>query len=330
MNLNLSPSERHAEHASFDLASLQINPRFFLWFNDVSRLAEEVGVSLSLGKTGKQVTTFKVGGPLLVMAEPTDSNQLQSLIKAFSDISLPFRILGAGSNVLIPDRGISFPLIKLKGKEFQELGRECNEELVVGSGWMLPILANRLAKEGIAGLEWAGGIPGTLGGACRMNAGALGRCIADVLTWVEFIDSNGDVQRLNRSDLSMSYREGGTPEGAVVVRAGLQLTQSTEERVNSDLERFREERRSKQPSAKPSAGSVFKNPLGQKSAGALVEEAGLKGLQIGGAQVSDKHGNWIVNLGGATASDVTELVALCQKRVFEKSEILLETEIRLW
>ncbi len=292
----------------------------------------EKKVTISRGRLGAECSTFRIGGPIALLLEPADSAALVGLLRDLDKSQIESRFLGVGSNLLIPDEGVSGIVLRLRREGFcflQSLGKG---EFWVGAGWSLPKLANRLAKAGFSGFEWAGGIPGSVGGACVMNAGAHGSCLADVLLEVEVVDQEGKVHRLLRDELDMSYRSGGIPTGAAVTGARVRLVSADSEGTRRRLEEFKAYRMRTQPLRLPSAGSVFRNPsAGGDSAGALIEAAGLKEHKLGGVMVSALHGNWIVNPEQTgLASEVRKLIELCQARVREKFEVELEAEVRCW
>lgn len=261
------------------------------------------------------LTTLGVGGE----AELWEVETPADLAEATAE---PFRVLGAGSNLLVADAGVRGRVLKL-GRSYND-GRTFGgaPEVWLGAATPLPGLVRRAAEAGFSGLEGLLGVPATLGGAVTMNAGTRFGELSDALQEVE-VFIGGGLERLNAADLSLSYRHSALPEGAIITRARLRLTPSTPERVRARLAQVDAARRG-QPKVK-SAGCAFKNPA-QDSAGRLIDAAGLKGLRVGNAMVSAEHGNFIVNLGGATAADVLGLL----ERVRAAVEAPLETEWELW
>ena len=263
----------------------------------------------------RDLTTLKVGGP----AELWEIASLDDLGEATGE---PYRVLGAGSNLLVADAGVPERVIRL-GRAFNDIGSmDGRAELWLGAATPLPGLVRRAQRLGLSGLEGLLGVPAVLGGAVAMNAGTRFGEMSDTLEEVElFVD--GALERVPASDLDLSYRHAALPEGAIVVRARLRLVPSEPERVQARLETVDAARKG-QPKVK-SAGCAFKNPPGD-SAGRVIDAAGLKGLRVGDAMVALEHGNFIVNLGAATARDVCELLA----RIQERTPVPLELEWRRW
>ena len=260
------------------------------------------------------LTTLGVGGE----AELWEVESIGELLEATAE---PYRVLGGGSNLLVADGGVSDRVVKL-GRAFNDVRSFGDSaDVWLGAATPLPGLVRRAAEAGLSGLEGLLGVPAVLGGAVAMNAGTRFGEMSDTLQEVELL-IDGQVERLDAASLGLSYRHSELPKGAVVTRARLRLTRSSPERVREALSQV-DAARCGQPKVK-SAGCAFKNPAGD-SAGRLIDVAGLKGLQVGGAQVSQEHGNFIVNTGGATAQDVVELLEQVRARVGE-----LETEWELW
>jgi UDP-N-acetylmuramate dehydrogenase len=260
-------------------------------------------------------TTLRVGGP----AELWTAEGIAGLIEATRE---PFSVLGAGSNLLVSDRGVTGRVVRL-GQGFNDIRAiDGRSELWLGAATPLPGLVRRAQRLGLSGLEGLLGIPAVLGGAVAMNAGTRFGSAADAVDAVELL-VDGGVERVAISELDPGYRRLALPDGAVIVRAHLTLTPSTPERVAAAMTAVDAARKG-QPRIK-SAGCAFKNPEGD-SAGRLIDEAGLKGLRVGDAMVAHEHGNFIVNLGGATSAEVVELLAQITSRV----EVPLELEWRRW
>jgi UDP-N-acetylmuramate dehydrogenase len=241
--------------------------------------------------------------------------------------SIPFLIMGNGSNLLVRDKGIRGVVIKMSGL-FNQIWVE-GTCIRAQSGTLLSVLAKKALQAGLAGLEFASGIPGTLGGAVAMNAGAYGGEMKDVVDWVQVMDYGGEIYNFNRDELQFGYRTSyiqGKP--FVVIEVNLSLKPGDPEESRALINELARRRRDKQPLSLPSAGSVFKRPEGYY-AGKLIESAGLKGFRIGDAQVSEKHAGFIVNLGEATAKDVIMLIEIIKQRVKEFTGVELEQEIRI-
>ncbi|MCB1149431.1 MAG: UDP-N-acetylmuramate dehydrogenase [Chlamydiia bacterium] len=270
-----------------------------------------------------EFTTFGIGGPAAYFCEVHTLEDLQEALRFVNERSLPLYVLGKGSNSLFDDHGYA-GLVLYNRIDFLERLEE--NRLRVGSGFSFSRLGTLAAREGLSGLEFASGIPGSVGGAVFMNAGANGRETCQALESVEFLDRNGTLKRAALSELEMSYRHSRFhKEYAVIYSAtfALQKDASARERQLEILAK----RKSSQPLQEKSAGCVFRNPEGGYS-GALIEQCGLKGKRIGGAVVSEKHSNFIVNGGGATAQDVLNLAKFIQESVLEKTGMRLQMEVR--
>lgn len=292
-------------------------------------LGKASDISIRSGVSGASLTTMAVGGDVDWLIEPQSEKELSAVLRALSGEGIPFRIIGAGSNIVIPDRGIHVPVIRL-GRGFRET--EINGAKVKAGGSVSLMQLSRAASEaGLEGFEFAGGIPASVGGAVRMNAGAHGGEISSVLEWVRYILPTGEAQSVKASTLAFSYRKAGIPEGAVVIEATFKLVPG--DKVTSDARRsqFLAERKAHQPLTLPSSGSVFRNPDRDRTAGRLLDECGAKGMKKGGVMVSDLHANWIVNpKKDGRASEVVWLVSECQKLAKEKAKVHLEPEIIIW
>ncbi len=292
-------------------------------------LADCPGLVVREGVAGARYTTFAIGGPLQYLVEPCDLDALARLRARLHAEGVPSRALGAGSNLLIPDEGIAGVVIRL-GEGFRLLKDRTKGIFSVGASFSVMRLSRDLSRAGFAGLEFAGGIPASFGGAVFMNAGAHGGEFGDVVERVTVVHRDGAIDTIERGALSMTYRRGGIPEEAIVVGGELCLTESDKDRVAETRAAFLSHRKKTQPLHLPSAGSVFRNPIG-RYAGELIEAAGLKGYAVGGAQVSLLHGNWIVNPDrSATAADVRAVIDLTVDRVRELHGVELEPEVRLW
>jgi UDP-N-acetylmuramate dehydrogenase len=275
------------------------------------------------------LTTYRVGGPAEWFSAPQNQEQLQAVREWAHQQSLPITVLGAGSNLLISDRGLPGFILSTRYLRQQTIDA-ASGLVIVEAGKPLPRLCWQVAEQGLSGLEWAVGVPGTVGGAVVMNAGAHDGTIADSLVSAEVLHPNGQVSLLSREDLHYGYRTSslqGSP--IVVLRATFQLTPGIDpEIVAQTTQRHRDHRLKTQPYDQPSCGSVFRNPLPQK-AGWLIEQSGLKGFRIGGAQVSPKHANFIVNCGNATANDIYTLISVIQKKILDKWELSLHPEVKM-
>lgn len=273
-------------------------------------------------------TSYRIGGPADLYVIVRREEDLLGWITLARQEGVPYCVMGRGTNLLVADEGVRGIVIENRCRGVRSLTKGESVLLRVQAGASLSSLARRTAKEGLGGLEWAVGIPGSVGGAIANNAGAYGDSIAQPLQEVTLLDSQGDVRRMVVSELELGYRTSlFKGEGSVILSADLALHLESRDVLLKRVTSYDRERRKSQPK-EPSAGSVFKNPEGEY-AGRLIEEAGLKGERIGDAQISPLHANYIVNLGRARASDVAALIRLVRDRVWQKHEALLELEIEL-
>lgn len=287
---------------------------------------QKAGIPLAEKEPMTRRTTFGIGGPALLL-RPRSRAELQAAMTLCREAGEEPFILGRGSNLLVSDSGISRPVIQLDG-DFTAITREGNT-LRCGAGASLIAVCRAAAENSLSGIEWGYGIPGSLGGGVYMNAGAYGGEMKDILTEVTFLDEAGEYRTLPAAELSLSYRHSIFEErpGTVIVEAVLTLTPGDLAAIRAAMEDYMSRRREKQPLEYGSAGSTFKRPVGNY-ASALVDQCGLKGLSVGGAEVSRKHAGFIINRGGATAADVRELIAEVQRIVREKTGYTLECEIK--
>lgn len=269
-------------------------------------------------------TTFKIGGPADYFLEPLDRADLINLIKYLNEINYPYVIMGNGSNVLISDNGFRGCVINLE-YGFNRIKIE-DTKVYAEAGIKLSKLVDVCIENSLVGLENLAGIPGTLGGAIIMNAGAYGSEISDHVTQVEVLVDN-KIKLLTKKQCGFSYRKSNL-EKSIVVSASFILTKGDKVKAKEKRRELILKRNESQPVNLPNAGSIFKNPEGN-FAGKLIEEAGLKGVTIGGAKVSEKHANFIVNYNNATADDVIKLISLIQEEVFTQFGVKLELEIKL-
>jgi len=274
-------------------------------------------------------TSFRIGGPVEVMAFPKTKEELSKLLKVSALLDTKPVILGAGTNVLAPDGGMSGLVICLKDC-LGGMERLDDTSIRVAGGVTMSRAAVFAANLGLSGLEFAHGIPGTVGGGVYMNAGAYGGEIKDVCESVEVMDLAGNLRRISNDEMKFSYRHSVLEEEfAIVVSADFRLIPADPETVKGKMKELMGKRSASQPLDLPSAGSAFKRPVGGYAA-ALIDQAGLKGFAVGGAAISTKHAGFAVNLGGATADDVKALLTRVSDIVFEKSGIRLEPEVRIW
>ena len=270
-------------------------------------------------------TTFRVGGPVPLMALPRSAQQAIAAVRAAEEEGISPVFLGNGSNLLVPDEGVNVFVIKtVGGLDGAVVEGDC---IAAESGSLLSRLAVLARDHSLTGLEFAHGIPGSLGGAVTMNAGAYDGEMAQVVVQVTVLRADGQVETTDQFDFS--YRHSAFSDGTrLILGARLQLHAGDAGRIRARMEELMERRRSKQPLEWPSAGSTFQRPKGHFAA-ALIDQCGLKGLTVGGAQVSEKHAGFVVNKGGATCADILELMAQVRTRVFDQTGILLEPEVKL-
>jgi UDP-N-acetylmuramate dehydrogenase len=276
-----------------------------------------------------ELTSFRVGGPAEWLATPRTISDLQYCVRWARAEGLPLMFLGGGSNLLISDLGLPGLTILTKQLRYLKFDAETGQ-MTAGAGRLLPQLAGQTAKRGLAGFEWAVGIPGTVGGAVVMNAGAHGGCTADSLISAQILEPDGTISQLSLADLNYSYRS-SVLQGSqrLVLQATFQLQPGVDpEQVKATTQHHLHHRLETQPYHLPSCGSVFRNPL-PKSAGWLIENTGLKGFKIGQAQVAERHANFILNCGGATAKDIFELIQSVQERVSDRWSVLLQPEVKM-
>lgn len=275
----------------------------------------------------KNHTSFKIGGPVDILVIPSDEGEIIEAIKICKDEKLEFRIIGNGSNLLVKDKGIRGIMIKI-GDSFNNIDVN-DDKIIVESGAILSTVSKAALKNSLSGFEFAGGIPGSIGGAVTMNAGAYGGEMKNVVERVKCIDRYGDIINISNEDMDFGYRKSKVDEDdLVVLEVELKLEKSNYDDIKAHMTDLNKKRTTKQPLNLPSGGSTFKRPEGHFAA-KLIEDAGLKGKKHGDAQVSDKHAGFIVNLGNATSKDVLNLVDLVKETVVEKFGIELETEVKI-
>jgi UDP-N-acetylmuramate dehydrogenase len=279
------------------------------------------------GELLKKHTSLRIGGPADYFCVPKTLADLRAALLLAGRGRLPVAVMGGGTNLLALDKGFHGLVIKLGGglERFSVKGRFVR----AGAGLSLPKLLNALARRGLTGLEFLAGIPGTLGGAAAMNAGAWGKEIGSCIERVKVVDHEGKVIVLDKEDLAFGYRTSALQDSRfIIAEVVLKLKQGPVRRIKTRMLGFLEQRKAGQPLGIPNAGSIFKNPKG-KFAGKLLEEAGFKGVRAGDAQVSAKHANFIVNLGEAKAADVIRLMTRMQNSVAKRFKVRLEPELKI-
>ena len=274
-------------------------------------------------------TSFRIGGPAELTVFPRSREELQTALRCAAETGCKPRILGAGTNVLAPDEGVRGLVLCLRDT-FMGLTLLDDTRIEAMSGMTLAKTAMFAARNRLSGLEFAHGIPGTVGGAIYMNAGAYGGEMRDVAVETEFMRLDGTIERFSGAEQGFGYRTSAFQQReGVIVSAIFALTAGDEAEIRERIYELNQRRRASQPLELPSAGSTFKRPK-EGYAAALIEQAGLKGFNVGGAAVSEKHAGFVVNLGGATAADVLRLIDAVRERVLQSSGIELEPEVRLW
>lgn len=274
----------------------------------------------------KDLTSFKTGGRAQLLIEPQSRAGLSEAVKALKGTD--YRVMGNGSNLIVSDEGVKEPVIRL-GRGFSkiEVRGEC---IICEAGALLSSAAYAAYKHSLSGMEFAHGIPGSLGGAVRMNAGAYGGEMKDIVDKIEYIDRSGVFHVISGKEADFSYRRSFFSDKDLIVSSvTLKLREGDGETILERMKELGDRRRAKQPLEYPSAGSTFKRPEGHFAA-ALIEDAKLKGESVGGAAVSEKHAGFVINKKNASSKDITELIEKIKRTVFEKSGIELETEVEIW
>lgn len=286
------------------------------------REAEKIGCKAVCGAKLKQYTTFKTGGAVPCLFEPDSEEKCVKLISGAARLGLPHYIIGNGSNIIADDRGVDAVIFRLNGGKIS-----CRDGVVsCFAGVKLTSLCKFALDKGLGGLEFAYGIPGSVGGAVYMNAGAYGGEIRDVILSVRAMDKEGNIHEFNRADMGLSYRKSVFMDnGYVILSADFGLAESDRVYIKLKMEELMEKRRSKQPLEYPSAGSAFKRPE-ESYASLLIEQCGLKGFSVGGAQVSEKHSGFVINKDNADFDDIIELMRAVRKKVKNETGYTLECE----
>ena len=279
-------------------------------------------------------TSFRIGGPADALVTPADRQDLITLLREVRAKGLAAVVIGSGTNLLVRDGGFRGVAISLKRLDAVEVAREYRSlggsfaVIAAGAGAQLARVLNFAVERGLTGLEFAAGIPGTVGGAVCMNAGTAQGEIGDVIESVTLLSPEGDMVTRRRDEMGFGYRTATVPPGHIVLDARIILRHEDEAKIRANVKRLLDERKERQPWGLPNAGSVFKNPL-DEAAGKLIESAGMKGATSGGAQVSEKHANFIVNRGNATVADVLALMERVRRKVLEQHGVRLEPEITI-
>ncbi len=284
------------------------------------------GLELRRGEPMSRYTTFRVGGPAALMALPRTEDEAGTVLRAARELDIEPFFLGNGSNLLVADEGYDGLVVKLAGA--LDRIRAAEGQLEAGGAVLLSRLANAALERGLTGLEFAGGIPGSVGGAVTMNAGAYGGELSQVAAAVRVLEPSGEVREVPAARCGFAYRRSAFSQGKrLILSARFRLEPGDREAIRGRMEELAARRREKQPLEYPSAGSTFKRPAGHFAA-ALIDQCGLKGLTVGGAQVSTKHAGFVINAGGATCRDILTLMDQVRERVLRDTGVELEPEVR--
>ena len=275
----------------------------------------------------KKHTTFGIGGKVRILIYPKDLNELIQIIKIINKNKIKFHFIGSGSKLLVDDKNLKCIIVSLK-KTFKKILFN-NNTVNVEAGVMLGTLVKELNKRDITGYESLIGVPGTVGGALIMNAGAFGSEISNNFISARTIANNGIIKEYDHEKIIFSYRESSFPKNEILIDALFKCKKGNNKKINEKKMASSKERKEKHPLKYRSAGSIFKNPSQKIAAGYLIDKANLKGFQIGGAQISEKHANFIINTGNASSNDVIELINIIKKKVYMLFKIKLELEIKL-
>lgn len=291
--------------------------------NLIKLSAEALGFKVLFDEPMKDHTSFQIGGPADVFVEVTDLEQLPQFIKLLQDKDIPFFVIGKGTNLLISDKGLSGVVLVIADEKIAINGNE----ITCAAGARLSKLCLEAKNQSLSGLEFACGIPGTVGGAVYMNAGAYGGEIKDVIVSCTSLSKDGKVIVRSSDELELGYRTSVFKQSdEIILSATFKLEIQDKERIRLKMEELLAKRKQKQPLEFPSAGSTFKRPQGYFAA-ALIEQCGLKGVSVGDAEVSTKHSGFVINRGNATCCDVLELIDVIKKEVYQKTGVELETEV---
>lgn len=297
-------------------------------YGELITLAKSLGAVVEENAPMSKYTSFKTGGNADLLIIPTSVDSLSQIIKKCKDLNIKPFVMGNGSNLLVTDNGYKGVIIKI-GSNLSSMKLVDENTIECESGVMMKALCNFALDNSLSGLEFAFGIPGNLGGAVYMNAGAYGGEMKDVLCSCTHIDSDGNIGTLTKDQLDLGYRRSAyTDNGYTIISATLKLQKGDKTEIKEAMSDKLCRRKEKQPLEFPSAGSTFKRPEGY-FAGALIEDCNLKGYTIGGAQVSEKHAGFVINRGGATSTDILNLIKHIQNTVFEKHGVKLETEVKI-
>lgn len=295
------------------------------------KLGDIVSGKVLFNETMSRHTSIGVGGMADALVSPKTVKELGQIITCLRHSKTPFIPVGNGTNLIVRDGGYRGVIISTKGLNNITLNKRNAEQISIrtGAGAALSEIVRLAAEESLTGMEFFAGIPGSVGGAVKMNAGAYGNEIKDTVEKIELINNSGEIQELKKNALKFEYRNLDLPEGSIITGASFLLTEGAREQIQERINEILGMRKNKHPLEFRNSGSIFKNPKGGVPAGQIIDEIGLKGLQTGGAKISEKHGNFIVNLGQAKASDIIALIDMVKKKIKEERGIVLETEVEI-
>ncbi len=296
-------------------------------FQELYNYARSIGCDCALNEEMKKIISFKTGGPCGIRLSPADNKQLINVINKAKELEIPFIILGNGTNVLVEDEGIRKAVIII-GSNMASI-ELCGDTISFSAGTNLVSLCRFALENSLSGLEFAFGIPGTCGGAVYMNAGAYGGEMKDILTEITHITPDMEIKTISAEEAQLSYRHSVYKEnGCIILGAKAKLIRDNKDAIKARMDDFLGRRKNKQPLEYPSAGSTFKRPKGH-FAGALIEQCNLKGVCVGGAQVSEKHAGFVINKSNATSADIIELIQFVSDTVKKETGVTLEPEVIL-
>lgn len=295
---------------------------------DIKKILENSSLpqeNIKYNEPMKKHTSFKIGGPAECFIKAQKIEEIKEVLKLVKENKIPLKIIGNGSNLLVKDEGVKGIVLKIDIKKIEIQGNN----VTVGSGVKLGELAQKLLREELAGFEFASGIPGTIGGAIRMNAGAHGSELKDIVKTVTYMDKNGEMHKIKNEDAKFEYRNSRfSKEDNIILETELELEKGNKEEIQAKMTEYANFRKEKQPIEYPSAGSTFKRGADFITA-KLIDECGLKGYQIGGAQISEKHAGFIINKENATAEDVIKLIEYTKEQVYNKFGKKIELEVEI-
>ena len=295
------------------------------------KLRDIVSGKVLFNETMSRHTSIGVGGMADALVSPETVKELGQIITCLRHYKTPFIPVGNGTNLIVRDGGYRGVIISMKGLNNITLNKRNAEQASIhtGAGAALSEIVRLAAEESLGGMEFCAGIPGSVGGAVKMNAGAYGNEIKDTVEKIELLNNSGEIRELKKNSLKFEYRNLDLPEGSIIAGASFLLKEGTREHIQGRISEILGMRKNKHPLEFRNSGSIFKNPRGGAPAGQIIDEIGLKGLQIGGAKISEKHGNFIINLGQAKAGDIIALIDMVKKKVKDERSITLETEVKI-